>query len=231
MVGVTWYEANAYCRWLQRHWSDLEEGEANPGCQPALVRLPAEAEWGRTAGGEQPQERYPWDAPGQATQEQSEILKRANMGENGISHTTPVGMYPEGQGKPFRLWDLAGNVWEWQANLFNKDHDFLALRGGSWRHYHQSARVAVRSTPLARSLYGTTTVFGCWPSPGTILFPEFLFSAFCSAAPHFGADALPPKGGELIRKKILRIAEFLVAGIQKSFLRSYPRNWHNSCTG
>ena len=132
VVGVTWYEANAYCRWLQRHWSDLEEGEANPGCQPALVRLPAEAEWGRTAGGEQPQERYPWDAPGQATQEQSEILKRANMGENGISHTTPVGMYPEGQGKPFRLWDLAGNVWEWQANLFNKDHDFLALRGGSW---------------------------------------------------------------------------------------------------
>ncbi len=55
VVGVTWWEANAYARWLLIHWDDLAEGQqrARPGlAKPALLRLPREDEWILSAGGE-----------------------------------------------------------------------------------------------------------------------------------------------------------------------------------
>jgi len=64
VVGVSWYEAGAYCRWLQRAWPAQPEAAANPARQPAELRLPTEVEWVAAAGGDQPAERYPWDAPG-----------------------------------------------------------------------------------------------------------------------------------------------------------------------
>jgi len=146
VVGVTWYEANAYCRWLRKHWDDPERPEArdNPDLRPRLARLPTEAEWVLAAGGEQPEGRYPWDAPGQVTKDETEILGRANVDESSIGRTTPAGMYPSGRSQPYRLWDLAGNVWEWQANYRDKDHDVLALRGGAWYFSMNYARVANR---------------------------------------------------------------------------------------
>jgi len=148
VVGVTWYEANAYCRWLCKHWDDPDmlEAEAIPGLPPRLVRLPTEAEWALAAGGDQPEGRYPWDAaPGQATQDLEEILQRANVDESGIGRTTPAGMYPLGRSQPYRLWDLAGNAWEWQANHYKEGENWLALRGGAWNLYHSVARAACRN--------------------------------------------------------------------------------------
>lgn len=155
VVGVSWYEANAYCQWLLAHWQDPALGlvEANPGVSPTTIRLPAEAEWVLAAGGEKATvsgeklDCYPWDAPGQATTKESEIIKRANVFESQILRTTPVGMYPLGA-SPCGAWDMAGNVWEWQANYFDKDHDGLAWRGGSWGSYRRVARVADRGHPL-----------------------------------------------------------------------------------
>ena len=146
VVDVSWYAANAYCRWLLRHWAELVEAQANPGFQPGLVRLPTEVEWARAAGGEKPEKRYSWDSPGQATYKLDEILRRVNIYESGIGHTTPVGMYPLGASLPFGLWDLAGNVWEWQANFADEDHTWLGLRGGSWNYLEELARVAACST-------------------------------------------------------------------------------------
>jgi serine/threonine-protein kinase len=143
VVSVTWYEANAYCRWLLAHWDELDEAGANPDLRPAALRLPTEAEWVRAAGGAQPSARFPWDPPGQASRNETDILHRANVG-GAIGRTTPVGLYPQGVSQPYGLLDMAGNVWEWLASYFGQDHDWLALRGGAWPYHHDRARMTSR---------------------------------------------------------------------------------------
>ena len=155
VVEITWYEANAYCKWLLAHWDDLAEGEQNSDLKPEILRLPTETEWiiaagglpspvGRGAGGEGP-DRFPWDKAGEITQEKAEILRRANVVESNIGRTTPVGMYPLGV-SPTGVWDMGGNVWEWQANCYNNSHQTLAWRGGSWNYNSYHVRLSRRSS-------------------------------------------------------------------------------------
>jgi formylglycine-generating enzyme required for sulfatase activity len=121
VVGVSWEEAQAYCRW-------------------AGLTLPSEAQWEAAARGTDGR-RYPWgnDEP---------TAKHANFGgrERGPS---PVGAFPRGAG-PFGTLDQAGNVWEWCVDVWDEkayrrkeraeedpvgtrgDAAVRCLRGGSW---------------------------------------------------------------------------------------------------
>lgn len=83
--------------------------------------------------------RYPWDELGKTTSSLKEVLRRANVSESEIEHTTPVNSYPLGK-SPFGLMDMAGNVWEWQAN-YADEKGMLALRGGAWHDPLSKAHV------------------------------------------------------------------------------------------
>ncbi len=111
MTEVSWYEADAYCRWLS-------EQKGMP------LRLPTEAEWEKAAApvvGE-----YPWGA-------EEPDPEHANF-DGTVGRPTPVGIYPAGNGWSGHC-DLAGNVWEWckdDLGLTKADDAIRPLRGGGW---------------------------------------------------------------------------------------------------
>ena len=137
VVGISWWEANAYCKWLLANWDKLEEGKQGLP-KPVEIRLPTEAEWELAAGGADGN-RFAFGT----LKDEKEIVKHANTRESGIGRTTPVWMYPSGESLHKGM-DMAGNIWEWQANFLDKDHDWLGLRGGSWYLNVDYARVSYR---------------------------------------------------------------------------------------
>jgi formylglycine-generating enzyme required for sulfatase activity len=126
VVGVSWYEASAYCRWLQINWFRLEESEAN-NINFSWVRLPTRKEWEIAAGGRVPTGRYPWDRPNEITRDIREIFDRANVA-NHVGKTTPVDKYLKGA-SPRGVMDMGGNVWEWLANISSTGDDLAEIAG------------------------------------------------------------------------------------------------------
>ncbi len=90
VVGVCWYEALAYARWVGK-------------------RLLTAAEW-QKAGGWPEQlsggtcNRYPWGNMFEPT--------RTNLSASGLGQTTGVREYPSGA-TPNGIYQMTGNVWEW----------------------------------------------------------------------------------------------------------------------
>jgi formylglycine-generating enzyme required for sulfatase activity len=143
VVGISWYEASAYCKWLYENWNDLDEGKQGLP-KPKSVRLPTDEEWSIAAGGEDPESRYAFGE----LKDKKDISRFANTDESGINRTTPVWMYPQGE-SPHHIRDMTGNVWEWQANIRNieigkEKHEGRGLRGGSWLNNGILARVSLR---------------------------------------------------------------------------------------
>lgn len=148
VVGITWFEARAYCAWLS----------AMTG-RP--YRLPTEAEWeaaarglpspaGRGAGGEGGLRVYPWGADFDPA--------KANSLEGRVLKPSPVGAYTAAGGVgPFRAEDQAGNVWNWTSSLYlpypydpaqsekMEAEGERVVRGGSWYDNRYYLRCAYRS--------------------------------------------------------------------------------------
>ncbi|MBI2907237.1 MAG: SUMF1/EgtB/PvdO family nonheme iron enzyme [Chloroflexi bacterium] len=158
VTNVTFYEAIAYCDWLTER---LKDWKGTPEPLAGLLRqgnwritLPSEAEWEKTARGENDLRVFPWgDAP--------DPLK-ANYWETGIRSTSPVGAFPGGA-SPYGCLDMSGNVWEWTRSLYDEypyplegddrrrredleapDTEPRVLRGGSFGYGEDVVRCACR---------------------------------------------------------------------------------------
>jgi formylglycine-generating enzyme required for sulfatase activity len=165
-VGVTWYEALAYCRWLEEQlqvsgcrlkvWQEGQTTTCHLQRAALNVRLPSEAEWEKAARGAHGF-TWPWG--------DEWVDGRANTEEAGIGETSAVGCFPSGASSCGGL-DMAGNVWEWthskwgRTSTYRPDYaypydaedgresldgpDFRVVRGGSWGNSSWFARCAVR---------------------------------------------------------------------------------------
>jgi formylglycine-generating enzyme required for sulfatase activity len=150
VVGITWYEALAYARWLTEALKAA--GRLDEVWE---VRLPSEAEWEKAARGTDGR-RFPWG--------EEPDPDRANYDDTGIGSTTAVGCFPKGA-KPYGIEDMSGNIWEWTRSVCKKypydpedgrekldDQGTRALRGGAFVNPHGYVRCADRDRgyPVAR---------------------------------------------------------------------------------
>lgn len=105
-------------------------------------RLPTEAEWEYACYGGS-QSEYCGG---------SDIDAVAWYEGNSSRQTHPVG---QKQANGYGLHDMNGNVWEWMENKYDNEHDWRALRGGSWFNLPQSVRAVHRYFfwPTARTYY------------------------------------------------------------------------------
>lgn len=135
VVGVSWYEAAAFCRWMSE--------VAGKTC-----RLPTEVEWEKAAGGGDGR-LYPW---GNKFDPQ-----RCNSRTAGVNHTLPVGSYSPAGDSPYGCYEMVGNVSEWVLSKFvpypyaaedgREDVEGTAarvIRGGSWHSPDFRARIPAR---------------------------------------------------------------------------------------
>lgn len=146
VVGVNWFDAEAYCKW-------------------SGARLPTEAEWEKAAKGTAAR-RFPWG-------DMQPFVDIANY-NRGIWVSETVTLSPvtggvegmsvrhglkEGGRSPYGLFHMAGNAAEWVADRYDREYYAKApatnppgptdgekrvIRGGSWADLPTALRVSAR---------------------------------------------------------------------------------------
>lgn len=144
VVGVSWNDAVAYCRWLGK-------------------RLPTEAEWefaAKAAGNN----KWPWTGPFKPE------FANAVGKEDGYEGLAPVDSFEAGK-SPFGVLNMAGNADEWVSdyfdpNLYREDKTAVnpkgpasgrerVVRGGSFRDPAYLTRAASRRAKLPTEVDNT----------------------------------------------------------------------------
>jgi serine/threonine-protein kinase len=120
VVQVSWNDASAYCKWVNR-------------------RLPTEAEWEKAARGEDGN-IYPW-----GNEDPNADLLNFDLL---VGHLTDVGSYPAGA-SPYGALDMLGNAYEWVFDWYDSNYyshspasnpqgpisgSTHIIRGGSWNY-------------------------------------------------------------------------------------------------
>ena len=174
IVGITWYEALAFTRWLSQQWRTA--GILPDGWQ---VQLPSEAAWEKAARGglqipqrplilpvaqamaaplphialtENPAPQRPYPAQTSLTPQ------TANVNETAVATSSAVGCFP--QPSPVGCEEMCGNVWEWTRSRFRpypydptdgreapdvKLYEEMVLRGGAYWSDTRSANATFRA--------------------------------------------------------------------------------------
>ncbi|MFD0753393.1 SUMF1/EgtB/PvdO family nonheme iron enzyme [Massilia norwichensis] len=129
VVGVNWYDAIEYVRWLSE-------------ATGRSYRLPSEAEW-----------EYACRAGTKTAFSFGDTIstEQANYdgnftydgGARGAYRrgTTPAGMFPP---NPWGLYDMHGNVWEWVQDVVHDNYEGAPLDGSAWEEGGDQARRILR---------------------------------------------------------------------------------------
>ena len=147
VTHVSWPDALAYARWLERtltEWPETPTRLKDLLAQGWRISLPTEAEWEKAARGGDAR-IYPWG--------NEPRRDRANYASGTV---TPVGSFecPE---CPYGLSDMSGNVWEWTRSPYQpypydeaddradlETEALWVMRGGSFGDDARLVRAAVR---------------------------------------------------------------------------------------
>ncbi len=150
VVGISWYEANAYCAWLSERTA-------------ATYRLPTEAEWEKAARGGHyldgdataqisnpidPPRRYPWGS--EIDGSYANYLDSGDPFEPGLTPagffdgTTHDGFATRSNASPYGAYDMAGNVYEWCLDGYGETY---------YRQCHEAGTVVNPQGPRSRNSF------------------------------------------------------------------------------
>jgi len=171
VVGVNWYQANAFCDWRTHLWAS--EREKAKMYTESRFRLPSEEEWEWAARGGRNESPYPWGGPYIINKKGCYLAnfkpQRGNYSADGGLYTVPVDKYAAND---YGLKNMSGNVSEWTSSAYfggtynqvadlnpsityaNKKGDDIMLtrkvvRGGSWRDVAYFLQVGTRDYEYA----------------------------------------------------------------------------------
>ncbi|MBO4743496.1 MAG: SUMF1/EgtB/PvdO family nonheme iron enzyme [Bacteroidales bacterium] len=165
VVGVTWEQASAFCRWRKEF---LMKGLGGNGADIQPFRLPTEIEWEYAARGKEGNP-FPWESTDVKSDKGCFYANfkpdRGNSTLDGSLITSKCGIFSANSNG---LFDMAGNVAEWTSTVFTeagvdamsdmnpelrydaaKEDPYRlkkkSVRGGSWKDPESMIRSAWRS--------------------------------------------------------------------------------------